>query len=277
MAVYAIGDVQGCFDDLMRLLERIHYDEKCDHLWFVGDLVNRGNDSARVLRFVKGLGEGAITVLGNHDLHLIAVGAGISKFRCADTFDDVINADDRDDLLDWLRYRPLLYFDERHRVAMAHAGIYPLWNLETARACAMEVERCLTSSDYRELIMHLYGDDPGPWSQQLDGWERLRFIVNCFTRMRYCRRDGTIDLKEKGSPGAQHSSLFPWFALREQLGDKCDIIFGHWSALGHYCRGGFYGLDTGCVWGGALTALRVDQPRVVYRTACAGSQRPPAW
>jgi len=277
MAVYAIGDVQGCFDDLMRLLDRIRYDEKCDHLWFVGDLVNRGSDSARVLRFVKGLGDGAITVLGNHDLHLIAVGAGISGFRCADTFDDVLKADDREELLDWLRHRPLLYYDERFGIAMAHAGIYPLWNLGTARACAMEVERCLASSAYRELILHLYGDDPGRWSQQLDGWERLRFIVNCFTRMRYCRRDGTMDLNEKGAPGTQHSGLFPWFKLRKQVGDNCDIIFGHWSALGYYCDGGLYGLDTGCVWGGALTALRVDQPRVVYRTACAGNQRPPAW
>lgn len=256
MAIYAIGDVQGCFAELQRLLEKIGFDPREDSLKFTGDLVNRGPRSLETLRFIKGLGAAAVTVLGNHDLHLLSVAVGASKTRHKDTFGDILNAPDRDELLDWLRHRPLLHHG--HRFYLVHAGLPPQWNMGTAMKHAREVEAVLQSHDYAEFFAHMYGDEPAQWSDELTGWERLRFITNALTRIRYCGPDGRLDFKEKCRPGQQPQSLAPWFEVPNRRSKSAEIIFGHWSTLGFYAKNGCYGLDTGCLWGGELTALRLD-------------------
>src|SRR5690242_15818961 len=198
MAIFAIGDVQGCYDDLMRLLERIHFDESEDQLWFAGDLVNRGPDSVGVLRFVKGLGDSAVSVLGNHDLHLLAVAAGTAPKRKNDTLDGLLASPQRDDYLDWLRHRPLLHHDPALGYTLVHAGLPPQWDLHQAMACAHELEAALRGPDHVEFFRAMYGDEPRRWDPALKGIERLRFIVNCFTRLRYCGKAGDLDLKSKG-------------------------------------------------------------------------------
>jgi bis(5'-nucleosyl)-tetraphosphatase (symmetrical) len=256
MTVYAIGDVQGCFEPLQRLLERIRFDPGPDRLWFTGDLVNRGPNSAQVLRFVKSLGASAITVLGNHDLHLLAIAAGINKRKSQDTLDDILTATDRDELLDWLRDRPLLHHDANRGYALVHAGLLPSWDLTLALNLAREVETVLTTDD-RDFFQHMYGNEPNRWSEDLRGVERRRVIVNAFTRLRYCDVDGRMDLQQKGPLGTQPPELFPWFQIpgRRSYGQR--IIFGHWSALGVYRGDNVFSLDSGCVWGRSLTALRL--------------------
>jgi bis(5'-nucleosyl)-tetraphosphatase (symmetrical) len=256
MAIYAIGDVQGCFVELQRLLEKIRFDPIKDSLRFTGDLVNRGPHSLETLRFIKGLGDGAVSVLGNHDLHLLSVAVGASKTKRKDTFGDVLNAPDRDELLDWLRHRPLLHHGDRFY--LVHSGIPPQWNMGTAMKCALEVETVLRSDAYAEFFAYMYGDEPAQWSDALTGWERLRFITNAFTRMRYCDRQGRLDFKEKCRPGQQPRHLVPWFEVPNRRSKGAEIIFGHWSTLGFYAGNGCYGLDTGCLWGGELTALRIN-------------------
>lgn len=257
MALYAIGDIQGCYDELQRLLDRLHFDVREDQLWLVGDLVNRGPKSLEVLRFVKSLGNAAVSVLGNHDLHLLAVSAGIDRLKPDDTFGPIQQAPDRDELLDWLRQRPLLHHDPVRGYSMLHAGLPPQWDLAQAQRCANEVEDMLRSKQYKEFFQHMYGNDPDVWSDALSGWARLRFIVNCFTRLRYVDEHGRVTHKEKGAP---HKSrhLTPWFRAigRKSLAGK--IIFGHWSTLGLLFENNIYALDTGCVWGGALTAICLD-------------------
>ena len=262
MAIYAIGDVQGCFDELQTLLKQIDFYPGRDHLWFTGDLVNRGPKSLPVLRFVKSLAGGAVTVLGNHDLHLLAVAEGSDRYRYNDTFDDVLNAPDSDELLDWLRRRPLLHHDAKLGYTLIHAGLPPQWDLTQAEACAAELETVLRGPRYGEYFGHMYGDRPDLWSDDLTGWERLRFITNCFARMRYCDNAGRLALDEKGAPGTQSAGYLPWFATEGRRSAELKIIFGHWSTLGGRTDPGIYPLDTGCVWGGSLTALRLDgEPR----------------
>jgi bis(5'-nucleosyl)-tetraphosphatase (symmetrical) len=256
MAIYAIGDVQGCFAELQRLLDKIRFDPAADRLWFTGDLVNRGPQSLETLRFIRSLGDRAVTVLGNHDLHLLAVAHGVSRTKRKDTFGDVLMAPDRDILLEWLRRRPLLF--REGAFYLIHAGLPPQWSIDDAERYALEVESCLQGDRFIELFRHMYGDQPDLWTETLSGWDRLRFITNCFTRIRYCDRDGRMDFKEKGAPGTQPSHLMPWFKVPGRRSAGSQIVFGHWSTLGFYADGGVYGIDTGCLWGGELTALRLD-------------------
>ncbi len=259
MAVYAIGDLHGCLDELQRLLERLSFDPVHDRLWFTGDLVNRGPHSLECLRFVRGLGEKAVTVLGNHDLHLLARTVGAANNRHGrDTLDAVLAAPDRGELLEWLRRRPLLHHDPALGYTLIHAGLPPQWDLASARTCAAEVEQALQGPQFTELMLHLYGNRPNRWSRDLTGWDRLRFSINCFTRLRYCSDDGRLALGEKGPPGTQPAPFRPWFSVPERASAELRIIFGHWSTLGPRSEPGIFPLDTGCVWGGRLSALRLD-------------------
>ena len=264
MAVYAIGDLQGCYDDLQRLLELVHYEPESDILWFTGDLVNRGPDSLKCLRFVKSLGERAITVLGNHDLSLLAVAAGYRETKTNDTIGDILSTDDRDDLLEWLRYRPLIHYDTALGYAMVHAGLPPQWSLEEAIECANEIEMKLRGKKYKKLLRKMYGDQPNVWSVSLKGSERRRFIINCFTRMRYCTVDGELDLNAKYKPDDSSKDLFPWFNVPNRKSTMDKIVFGHWSTLGCIQTGNVFCLDSGCVWGGCLTAMRLDTEEPLY-------------
>ena len=274
MAVYAIGDIQGCFDELQNLLTHIQYDQNRDILWFCGDLVNRGAKSLQTLRFVRDLGERAITVLGNHDLHLLAVHAGVKKDK-KDMLSDILNANDAEELIDWLRCRPLLHHDEQLGYTLIHAGLPPQWNLKQARIYARELESVLRSDRYRDFLNVMYGDHPDNWKPELTGWDRLRFICNCLTRLRYCHVDGHLALEEKGEPGRQASGNIPWFEMVDRASVDAQIIFGHWSTLGSYHVPGIYALDSGCVWGGELTALRIDIPEPSFHSVhCPGAQNP---
>ena len=268
MAVYAIGDLQGCYDDLRRLLDRLRFVPGPDRIWLTGDLVNRGPGSLAALRFVRELGAHAITVLGNHELHLLAVAAGGGRgVRTGDTLDEILGAADRDELLAWLAARPLLHADADLGWTLVHAGLPPQWDLVTAHRLAREVEAAL-ATDPVALYGAMYGDQPDRWSPDLAGTERLRFAINCFTRLRYCTADGQLLLKLKGPPENAPPGAQPWFAVpgRRSAGER--IVFGHWSALGLRDSHGAYSLDTGCVWGGALTALRLDASEPPVQVSC---------
>lgn len=275
MAVYAIGDVQGCFDELTELMQLIGFSPARDRLWFTGDLVNRGPKSLDVLRFVKNLGDRAVTVLGNHDLHLLAVAHGRSKPRPKDTFADVLGASDKHALLDWLRQLPLLHHDDGLGYTMVHAGVAPEWDLTLARSCAAEVEQVLRGPEPMPFFEHMYGNGPDRWHPHLTGWQRLRFITNCFTRLRYCYADGRVALEYKGTPGTQPDGQVPWFKVPGRRNADLKIVFGHWSTVGSTQGQNVFGLDTGCVWGGKLSALRLDDGRW-YSVACAESCPPGA-
>ena len=270
MALYAIGDVQGCDAELGALLETLKFSADRDSLWFVGDLVNRGPDSLKVLRRIRALGDAASVILGNHDLHLLAVAHGGARLRDDDTLDSVLAAPDRAALLEWLISRPLLHEDRSLNTCMVHAGLAPQWDLEQARACARELERALRR-DPAGLFEHLYGDQPDRWDDALEGEERLRFIANCLTRLRYLDAEGRLALRAKGSPRkAQGKALTPWFEASDARWRGSRIIFGHWSTLGFFSNAHVTGLDTGCVWGDRLTALRLDVPDAKpVHVACA--------
>ena len=261
MALYAIGDVQGCDAQLGELLSALKFSAERDQLWLVGDLVNRGPDSLKVLRRVRALGAAATVVLGNHDLHLLAVSLGKARIREGDTLDEVLAAPDRDALLDWLITRPLLHEDADRNMCMVHAGLPPEWNLTLASECAREFERALQRNPGK-LFDTLYGDEPDRWNPALEGAERLRFIANCLTRLRYLDADGRLMMRAKGSPKkAQGKSLIPWFEAPGARWTASRIVFGHWSTLGFFSNAEVTALDTGCVWGGCLTALRLDDPQ----------------
>lgn len=259
MAIYAIGDVQGCYDELQTLLNHIHFNADKDRLWFAGDIINRGPHSLQTLRFIKSLGTNAITVLGNHDLHTLAVANGRGRQGKKDTIKDILEAPDRDQLLDWLIHRPLMHYDQTLNVCLVHAGIHPQWTAEQALQLAEEVEAVLQSDKSHEFFHHMYGDKPPKWSDKLDGWDRLRFITNVFTRMRYCDDKGRLALRDKGAPGNQPPGIIPWFAVRKRKTQNNRIIFGHWSTLPNPNIENLYPLDTGCLWGGKLTAIKVDE------------------
>ena len=273
MSVYAISDVQGCYDALRALLAKLKFDPTKDTLWFVGDLVNRGPQSLQTLRYVKSLGDRAITVLGNHDLHLLAVEAGIKK---KDTdLKEILAAPDRRELIDWLRQQPLLHHDPTLGYTMVHAGISPQWDLATAQACAQELQQVLRSDDYRAFLKVMYGDRPRKWRRWLFGERRLRYICNCFTRIRYCTRDGKLALMEKGAPGTQPKEFIPWFDVENRASKDLRLVFGHWSTLGAFHAPGIYALDTGCVWGGALTALELTVSTPVFWSVnCTAAKNP---
>jgi bis(5'-nucleosyl)-tetraphosphatase (symmetrical) len=274
MAVYAIGDIQGCFDELQALLEIIHFSPQHDHLWFAGDLVNRGPKSLETLRFIKGLGKRAISVLGNHDLHLIAAAHGHPIASDDHTLDAILNAPDRDELIDWLRQQPLLHHDAALGYTMVHAGLPPQWDLKLARQCAQEVETMLRGDSVVDFIEHMYGNKPRRWSDKLSGWKRMRFTVNCLTRLRFCDDEGRLKLKYKGPPGSQPAEFHPWFELAERKSCDLNIVFGHWSTLGKRDDPGVFPLDTACLWGGELTALRLDTTPQWFSLPCAGEQTP---
>lgn len=268
MAVYAIGDVQGCYDSLRALLDKLNYDPSADHLWFTGDLVNRGPQSLSVLRFVKSLPK-VTTVLGNHDLHLLAVAAGQAARKSQDSFDDVLFAHDRDELLGWLRDRPLMHYDATLDIALVHAGLLPQWELTTALRLAAEACEHIQRSDKNELFANMYGDLPDHWRDELGGWDRLRVIINAFTRLRYCDAQGRLDLRHKGRPGEQPAQLLPWFQAPRRKTRDARIVFGHWSTLGVWDADGVIALDSGCLWGGKLTAVRLDDSQHLFtEVAC---------
>ena len=266
MATYAIGDVQGCYRELRSLLRECGFDARSDRLRFVGDLVNRGPCSLDVLRFVTDLGDRARTVLGNHDLHLVASARAARRLRDRDTFRDVLDAADGEALVDWLRERPMIHRDPELGFVMVHAGIAPAWAIDDAVVHGDELSRALRAPDHPRLLTAMYGDEPDEWRDSLTGLDRLRFIVNAFTRMRYCRRDGRLDLSETRPPGVQDPSLVPWFALRDAGADGTRIVFGHWATLQLHAALPrdlhVRHVDTGCVWGGTLTALRLEDDRV---------------
>jgi bis(5'-nucleosyl)-tetraphosphatase (symmetrical) len=271
LATYAIGDVQGCCDALRALLGEIGFSPARDTLWFVGDLVNRGTQSAEVLRFVRALGERAIVVHGNHDLHALAVAAGQAKRRPDDTLEDLLAAPDRDELLDWLRHRPLLHVDREY--VMIHAGLLPSWTLGQAAALAAEVETGLRGPDHLALYPSLYGAKPAAWSDSLRGPERLRVIVNAMTRMRFCTPDGAMEFSVKGEVEKALPGYLPWFDVPGRKTRGVPVVCGHWSALGLRITPDLLALDTGCVWGGRLTAVRLEDRRV-FQTACANAEDP---
>lgn len=279
MATYAIGDVQGCYDELRTLLDRLEFDTSKDKLWLAGDMVNRGTQSLSVLRFVKSLGKRAVCVLGNHDLHLLAVSHGNLKHYKDASLEDVLLAPDRDELLHWLRHCPLMHHNEKKQFSMIHAGLPPQWDIDTALSCAREVEDVLQGPDFLELINNMYGNKPNKWSTQLEGMDRLRFIINCLTRLRYCSDDGTLYLKEKSAPGSQRSGLHPWFEAPGRASAKERIVCGHWSTLGFVNRHNVWSLDTGCLWGGSLTAVRIhrNHPLVPMHIHCTGAAESSDW
>lgn len=258
MTTYAIGDLQGCLDPLKRLLDRLEFDPERDRLWFVGDLVNRGPDSLETLRFVKSLDDAAVTVLGNHDLHLLAISAG-NHAKLNEDLRAVIEAPDAGELMEWLRRQPLLHRDPDFGYTLVHAGLPPQWDAAQAAILAGEVETILQGANCDAFLANMYGDLPDHWSETLAGIERLRFIVNAFTRIRFVDVEGRLDLDEKGPPGSQPDHLMPWFEhpARHSRGER--IVFGHWSALGAYAGHNVYGLDSGCVWGNELTALKIPE------------------
>jgi bis(5'-nucleosyl)-tetraphosphatase (symmetrical) len=252
--------LQGCYDPLQRLLERIKFDPAIDRLWFCGDLVNRGGASLEVLRLVKSLDAQSIVVLGNHDLTLLAIGERKPEDRARVNLDlaRVFTADDANELLQWLRFRPLFHFDEQLGYAMVHAGLAPKWTIEIAQKRAVEVERRLRGEDYKKLLRLMFGNKPAGWSTKLNGFDRLRAIINVMTRMRFCDARGRIGFSSKGAPGTQETGYYPWFEVPGRATLRLPVITGHWSALGLFQGMGVHSIDTGCVWGGKLTALRLD-------------------
>lgn len=267
MSTYAIGDLQGCYTELQDLLNKINFDETNDQLWFVGDLVNRGPESLKCLRFVKSLGEKAKTVLGNHDLHLLAIANKVRKPHRNDTLDEILNADDAEALLNWIKHLPLLVHDESLNFTMIHAGLPPQWSLKKAKELAKETENLLQSDQFTDFIHNMYGNQPDIWSETLSGDDLHRFIINCFTRIRYLEETGKLNLKENNAPGRQAKNLIPWYALPNRKTNEDKIIFGHWSTvmLGeeqNFKQYNVYPLDTGCLWGGELTAMRLEDEKI---------------
>ena len=260
MAVWAIGDLQGCYGPTQRLLEKIRFDPAGDRLWFCGDLVNRGGESLQTLRLVHSLRANAVSVLGNHDLSLLAIAerSRPEQRKVKPDLQSILFAEDRDVLLDWLRKQPLVHVDRELGWLMVHAGLAPKWTTAIAEQHAREIERKLRNpEDARRLLRNMYGDQPA-WSPRLRGTDRDRAIINVFTRMRYCSPRGRIAFDEKGAPGTQQPGLYPWYEVPGRVARDLRIVCGHWSALGLFIGNGVHALDTGAVWGGTLTALQLD-------------------
>lgn len=268
--VYVIGDLQGCNTPLQRLLANIP-EENQQQLIFAGDLINRGPQSLQTLRTVMQMGERARAVLGNHDLHLLAVACGIRPAHRDDTLDDILNAPDREELIDWLRHRPLAIHQQGHLIV--HAGVLPQWDLHQALALANEVETMLRSDQWMVFLHHMYGNQPERWSDELVGHDRLRCIINAFTRLRFCQADGTMDFSVKEGAAAAPDGLMPWFEVPGRRTEDVTVVFGHWSTLGLLMRPNLIALDTGCVWGGQLSAVRLED-RALFQVPCPQARRP---
>ena len=261
MARYAIGDVQGCFDELQTLLQRLNFKPDRDQLLFAGDLVNRGPQSLQVLRRVRDLGSNARTVLGNHDLHLLAHCFDASRpLRRSDTLQDVLEAPDRNALVDWLLQQPLAIHEPLRNELLIHAGLVPQWRASDAMAAAQEASLAL-QSDPAAFLARMYGNEPAQWRDDLPRADRLRFAVNVLTRLRFCTAEGRVDLKLKSAPDRAQAPLAPWFSHSQRRSADTRVIFGHWSALGYYRADNLLCLDSGCVWGGSLTAVNLDDPQ----------------
>jgi bis(5'-nucleosyl)-tetraphosphatase (symmetrical) len=260
MAVYAVGDLQGCLEPLQCLLEHVQFDPATDQLWLVGDLVNRGPQSLETLRFLHSIRDSVTCVLGNHDLHMLAASSNIERLKKGDTLRAILEAPDCDELLQWLRRQKLLHYDELRNVAMVHAGIPPQWTLKKALKCAAEVEAALVDDAlYLPYLEGMYGNEPNKWDSELQGVPRLRIITNYFTRMRFCTSEGKLDLKGKEGIDTALPGYAPWFQHKDRKTRDVKIIFGHWAALEGRCdEPDVYALDTGCVWGSAMTMLNVD-------------------
>ncbi len=272
MSIYAIGDIQGCFDDLLRLLDTLSFNENTDQLWFAGDLVNRGPKSLETLRFVKSLGKSAITVLGNHDMHLLAASCLPKIANKKDTLSQVLEAPDRDELIHWLRHQPLFHYNDDF--CLLHAGLPPQWDFKKTQKMALLAEQVLKGSDYQDFLKQMYGNKPNIWSASLKGVSRLRFIINCFTRMRYCDVNGRLDFANSGPLGSQPKELLPWFEVPKRKNADMRVIFGHWSTLGYYEGKNCYAIDTGCLWGGQLTAIKLGEQVERFSIDCPGAKKP---
>ena len=260
MPIYAIGDIHGQYDLLCRLLDKIEFSENSDQLWIIGDIVNRGPDSLKVCQLIRSLKNSAISILGNHDIHLIMVANTSSIFSNTYTFSDILMSPERNEIVDWIRHRPLLH---RHgHVAMIHAGIIPEWTLDQAERLAKEAEILFRSPNYQDRLPELYGNHPNRWSNDLTGIDRIRCIINVFTRLRFCKADGTIDFQIKGEPDQARDGFMPWFDIEDRKTKDDLLITGHWSALGLYIKQNHLGIDTGACWGRALTAVRLDDRKV---------------
>lgn len=274
MATYAVGDVQGCYDELVELLDRIAFDPAKDRVWLTGDLVNRGPDSLGVIRHVKQLGEAATTVLGNHDLSMIAAAAGHRRNRKRtkrDGIDEVLDAPDADELVEWLRHRPLVYREDEH--VLVHAGVLPPWSADDVAARAREVEAVLRGDDWSELCANMYGDEPNAWDESLAGWERLRLTINACTRMRFCSASGALELKANGGADSAPDGYAPWFRVKDRAAADTVVVCGHWAMLGLHVTPKVLHLDSGCVWGGSLTAVRLDDRAVFQVPSRNGKNR----
>lgn len=271
MAEYAVGDIQGCMEALQCVLERVHFTPGVDRLWVTGDLVNRGPQSLEVLRFVKGLGDSAIVVLGNHDLHLIALAYGDAKPKRKDTLQCILDAADRDELMAWLRHQSLAHYDHDRNILMTHAGIPHIWTLSQALKRAREIEVILRGKSFQKFLLKMYGNSPTRWNSELKGDARLRVITNYFTRMRFIDKKGNLELVSNSEPESAPKGFAPWFSFPRQ--DDMRVVFGHWAALmGNTGSERFIGLDTGCIWGGELTLMNIDSgERVSCRCQSAAS------
>jgi bis(5'-nucleosyl)-tetraphosphatase (symmetrical) len=265
MATYAIGDVQGCFKSLRRLLDRISFDPRRDQIWLVGDLVNRGPDSLETLRFIKSLGASAWPVLGNHDLYLLAAGEEIVSLRSKDTIDDVLAAHDRAELLGWLRQQPL--YRRQDRFFMVHAGLLPQWSIDEAEKLAQEVQAVLAGPDYRTLLREIFHGTAPRWDRTLTGVERLVSIARAFTRLRTATPEGEMS-SYSGPPDEAPAGFLPWFRIPNRRSSDATIITGHWAALGLHMEDNVMAIDSGCVWGRQLTAVRLEN-RTIHQVEYA--------
>ena len=263
---FAVGDIQGCLEPLLRLLDRVNFDESRDQLWCVGDLVNRGPDSLGTLEFLHSIRKSTKVVLGNHDLHLLAIAYGVKKVKKDNELALIAKSKNADTLMEWLRKQPLLHWDKDKKLAMCHAGVPPMWDLKTAKALSNEVQTVLKSSSHKTIYKTMYGDTPDVWTDNLQGNERLRVIINYFTRMRFLGANGQLNLENKERADKAINEYQPWFSYPHKL-KKTRLLFGHWAALeGMFDHSQITGLDTGCVWGGPLTLLNVDTGKRYQQT-----------
>jgi bis(5'-nucleosyl)-tetraphosphatase (symmetrical) len=277
VSTYAIGDIQGCYAELIELLDQLGFSPSRDRLWLVGDLVNRGRDSLAVLRFVKSLGARALMVLGNHDLHLVMQSAGYGKTSREDTLAEVLAAPDRDELIAWLRAQPLFHVEDEF--ALVHAGLLPQWDVAQALSLSSEVSAALIAPNYRDFLAHMWGSEPDAWRDDLAGWDRLRVVVNAMTRMRFCTPAGRMEFRApgaKGPPERGPAGCLPWFDVPGRRSADHHVICGHWSALGFRRQHNLLALDSGCLWGGYLTAVRLEDQRV-FQLPCTRQVEPGGW
>ncbi len=271
MATYAIGDLQGCFHSFQALLKQIQFNPERDRLWFVGDLINRGSGSLDVMRWILAHQSSVVTVLGNHDLHTLVVAEGFVSAHRSDTIQSLLDAPDAPELLGWLRQQPLVHFE--HGYLMVHAGLLPDWSVPQALALGHEVQSALQAPNYRDFLKHMYGNDPKRWDDKLTGWDRLRVITNAMTRLRICSADGEMEFKFKGELQNIPDGYQPWFELSQRASVNTPIVFGHWSALGLQHKNNVYSLDTGCLWGGHLSAMRLEDKQI-FQVPCHPNDAP---